>query len=196
MPLSAWVTGRVWRGPLACALLSLALLAVCARPAGAQAAPAAAFTQAQVRSASVAAVVLGILSYARWPGMSAELRLCVLAPTQYADALLGQPQVSVGRKVISQRYMVDSPELAHACDAIYTGVLKAEEKRALYRHLNGQAVLSISEDDPECAVGPMFCLDVSDAQVAFQVNLDSVARSGVRINPNVLKLGRSRAVQP
>lgn len=196
MPLSAWVTGRVWRGPLAGALLSLALLAVCAPPAGAQAVAAEALTQAQVRSASVAAVVLGILSYARWPGLPADLRLCVLAPTQYADALLRQPQVSAGRKIIPQRYRVDSPALAHACDAIYTGVLTAEEKRALYRHLNGHAVLSISEDDPECAVGPMFCLDVGDAQVAFQVNLDSVARSGVRINPNVLKLGRSRAGQP
>lgn len=196
MPLSAWVTDRDWRGTLAGTLLGLALLAVCARPAGAQAAPAAALTQAEARSASVAAVVLGILSYARWPGMSTDLRLCVLAPTQYADALLGQPHVSVGRKVIPQRYMVDSPDLAHACDAIYTGVLTSEEKRVLYGRLNGQSVLSISEDDPECTVGPMFCLDVSDAQVAFQVNLDSVARSGVRINPNVLKLGRSRAVQP
>jgi len=57
-------------------------------------------------------------------------------------------------------------------------------------------VLSISEADDPCTVGSLFCLRVSDQQVAFDVNLDSVARSGVRIHPSVLQLSRRRAVQP
>jgi hypothetical protein len=39
-------------------------------------------------------------------------------------------------------------------------------------------------------------LRVSDEQVSFEVNLDSVARSGVRIHPSVLQLSRRRAAAP
>lgn len=37
---------------------------------------------------------------------------------------------------------------------------------------------------------------VKSDQVAFEVNLDSVARRGVRIHPSVLQLSRHRAEQP
>ena len=50
--------------------------------------------------------------------------------------------------------------------------------------------------DSPCTVGSLFCLRVSDQQVAFEVNLDSVARSGVRIHPSVLQLSRRRGGQP
>jgi len=61
---------------------------------------------------------------------------------------------------------------------------------------SGRPVLSISEADDLCTVGSLFCLRVNDEQVTFEVNLDSVARSGVRIHPSVLQLSRRRAVQP
>ena len=38
----------------------------------------------------------------------------------------------------------------------------------------------------------MFCLDVRDAGVGFETNLDAVARSGVRVNPRVLQLARRK----
>ena len=34
---------------------------------------------------------------------------------------------------------------------------------------------------------------VGDEQVSFEVNLDSVARSGVRIHPSVLQLSRRKS---
>jgi hypothetical protein len=36
----------------------------------------------------------------------------------------------------------------------------------------------------------MFCLNVDDEPITFDINLDAVARSGVRVQPNVLKLAR------
>jgi len=57
-------------------------------------------------------------------------------------------------------------------------------------------VLSISEGGDQCTVGSLFCLRVGDEQVSFEVNLDSVARRGVRSHPRVLQLSRRRAPAP
>ncbi|MNV82607.1 hypothetical protein D3C71_1763520 [compost metagenome] len=92
--------------------------------------------------------------------------------------------------------LADDAQVAQACDAIYIGKLDQAQRDRLFQSLSGQPVLSISEADDSCTVGSLFCLRVSDQQVAFEVNLDSVARSGVRIHPSVLQLSRRRAAQP
>lgn len=61
--------------------------------------------------------------------------------------------------------------------------------------LAGHPVLTIAEHDPSCTAGGMFCLNVDGDRVSFDINLDAVARSGVRVHPNVLNLAR-RPVTP
>ncbi|MCO2146029.1 YfiR family protein, partial [Pseudomonas aeruginosa] len=39
----------------------------------------------------------------------------------------------------------------------------------------------------------MFCLNVGGPRITFEANLDSIARSGVRVHPSVLKLARRQA---
>lgn len=151
---------------------------------------------ADQRAKAVTQVVLGILSYARWPVEPAELRLCVVGPTEYTDDLLKGATQSTGRPVQVQRLLASNPAIVSDCNALYLGKLTDEERSNLFQRLNGQPVLSISERDDRCTVGTLFCLRVGDEQVAFEVNLDSVARSGVRIHPSVLQLSRRRAAQP
>ena len=76
------------------------------------------------------------------------------------------------------------------------GKLTDDERRQLFASLTGRPVLSISESDDLCTVGSLFCLRVTDDQVSFEVNLDSVARSGVRIHPSVLQLSRRKPAAP
>lgn len=151
---------------------------------------------ADQRAKAVTQVVLGILSYARWPTEPAQLRLCVIGPTEYTDDLLKGATQSSGRPVQVLRLLANSPTIGNDCNAVYLGKLSAEERSSLFSTLSGQAVLSISEDGNQCTVGSLFCLHVSDQQVSFEVNLDSVSRSGVRIHPSVLQLSRRRAAQP
>lgn len=140
-------------------------------------------------------VVLGILSYVRWPQEPEELNLCVVGPTEYADSLLrGMVQAS-GRRVSVQRRAVSDTQLGSACHGVYFGALNDAERQQASRTLSGHPVLTISERDPSCSVGSMFCLDIRHPHVAFAVNLDSVARSGIRVHPSVLKLAR-RQVRP
>jgi hypothetical protein len=151
---------------------------------------------ADQRAQAVTQVVLGILSYARWPVEPAQLRLCIIGPTQYTDDLVKGTTQATGRPVVVQRLLADHPDIVNACDAVYIGKLTADERGRLFTSLIGHPVLSISEGGDQCTVGSLFCLRVADDQVSFEVNLDSVARSGVRIHPSVLQLSRRRAPAP
>ena len=153
-------------------------------------------SMADQRAKSVTQVVLGILSYARWPVEPAQLRLCVVGPTEYTDDLVKGTTQATGRPVTVQRYLADNPSIVDACDAVYIGKLTSDERSRLFASLTERPVLSISESDDQCTVGSLFCLRVSDDQVSFEVNLDSVARSGVRIHPSVLQLSRRKPAAP
>ncbi|MDF9776639.1 YfiR family protein [Pseudomonas baetica] len=147
---------------------------------------------ADQRAKAVTQVVLGILSYARWPVEPLLLRLCLVGPTEYTDDLVKGTTQATGRPVTVQRLLADNPSIVSDCDAVYIGKLTSEQRSRLFTALIGHPVLSISESDEQCTVGSLFCLRVSDEQVSFEVNLDSVARSGVRIHPSVLQLSRRK----
>lgn len=151
---------------------------------------------AEQRAKSVTQVVLGILSYARWPVEPAQLRLCIVGPTEYTDDLVKGTTQSTGRPVTVRRLLADNPVIVSECDAVYIGKLTADERSRLFASLIGHPVLSISEGGDQCTVGSLFCLRVGDEQVSFEVNLDSVARSGVRIHPSVLQLSRRKPAAP
>lgn len=151
---------------------------------------------ADQRAKSVTQVVLGILSYARWPVEPTQLRLCIVGPTEYTDDLVKGTTQATGRPVTVRRLLADNPSIVGECDAVYLGKLTGEERSRLFTSLTGHPVLSISESDDQCTVGSLFCLRVGDEQVSFEVNLDSVARSGVRIHPNVLQLSRRKPAAP
>lgn len=153
-------------------------------------------SMADQRAGSVTQVVLGILSYARWPVEPAQLRLCVVGPTEYTDDLVKGTTQATGRPVNVRRLLADNPSIVGECDAVYIGKLTDDERRQLFASLTGRPVLSISESDDQCTVGSLFCLRVTDDQVSFEVNLDSVARSGVRIHPSVLQLSRRKPAAP
>ncbi|HEF4758906.1 TPA: YfiR family protein [Pseudomonas putida] len=188
MKVAVWMTGRVvgCKQALLASLLGLLSSVVCAQPQPPS-------SMADQRAESVTQVVLGILSYARWPVEPAQLRLCVVGPTQYTDDLVKGTTQATGRPVTVRRLLADNASIADECDAVYIGQLSGEERHRLFASLTGRPVLSISESDDQCTVGSLFCLRVGDDQVSFEVNLDSVARSGVRIHPSVLQLSRRKS---
>ncbi|UVK89145.1 YfiR family protein [Pseudomonas sp. B21-051] len=191
MKVAVWATERVVRCKHA---LLVGLLCLLAGVAMAQ--PQIPAGMAEQRAQSVTQVVLGILSYARWPVEPAQLRLCIVGPTEYTDDLVKGTTQATGRPVTVRRLLADNPAIVSECDAVYIGKLTADERSRLFTSLIGHPVLSISEGGDQCTVGSLFCLRVGDEQVSFEVNLDSVARSGVRIHPSVLQLSRRKPAAP
>lgn len=191
MKVTVWTTGRI----VGCKHMLLAGF-FCLLTGVVFAQSEAPVSMADQRAKSVTQVVLGILSYARWPVEPAQLRLCVVGPTEYTDDLVKGTTQATGRPVIVRRFLARNPSTLSECDAVYIGKLTGDERSQLFTSLTGRPVLSISESDDQCSVGSLFCLRVTDDQVSFEVNLDSVARSGVRIHPSVLQLSRRKPAAP
>ncbi|MCI3206074.1 DUF4154 domain-containing protein [Pandoraea capi] len=172
-----------------CMLMPGDAMAQTSASSGAGAAPSPAGT----REANVRQVVLGIVSFTRWPTPPAKVRLCVVGNTDYARDLLAPPaeQPSSNTPPVDvQRVSAAEPAIGSLCDALYLGAVSDTERRAVLAALAGHPVLTISERNDSCTLGTMFCLNVDADRVTFDINLDTVARSGVRVHPNVLKLAR------
>ena len=143
------------------------------------------------RAEAVTRVVLGIISYTQWPSSLAQLQLCVLADPVYAGDLLNHAPTSGGMKIAVRRMDIDDPHLGRDCNAVYLGAVTQAQRVEIFGRLSGHPVLSISDANATCAAGSMFCLYVEDTdRVRFKTNLDSVARSGVRVDPHVLLLSQ------
>lgn len=199
-----------WRARLMLFLFVLSALALNDATAQTSAGPAAvtgagsASTPAApaTRDGNVRQVVLGIISFTRWPTPPAKVRLCVVGNTDYARDLLVPPsspqsasrsiaQSSGGAPPVeAQRMSAADPAMGSSCDAVYLGAVSDTERRQILANLAGHPVLTISERNDSCTLGTMFCLNVDADRVTFDINLDTVARSGVRVHPNVLKLAR------
>ncbi|MGK5010488.1 YfiR family protein [Janthinobacterium sp. MDB2-8] len=179
------------------ALLAVALLA--SLFACGALAPCAAWAQTGAaadarRPAEVAQVLFGIISYVRWPVARPEVRVCMLGAPRFGAAIVDTPASSLG-----QRIRVKIPAAAAAageCDVIYLGSLPDGEREHLLAQIIGKPILSVAEPGTSCTVGTMFCLRLSEAQIGFDVNLDAIARSGLRVHPNALQIARRKAPSP
>jgi hypothetical protein len=80
--------------------------------------------------------------------------------------------------------------VGHGCDAVYVGTVSAAERSRLIAQVNGQAIVTIVENDPNCLSGMMFCLQMRGGALTFELNFDAVSRSRVRVDPRVLALAR------
>ncbi|MDO8050552.1 MULTISPECIES: YfiR family protein [unclassified Janthinobacterium] len=179
------------------ALFAVVLLA--SLLAGTALAPCAAWAQAGAaadarRPAEVAQVLFGIVSYVRWPVARQEVRVCMVGAPRYGAAIVDTPASSLG-----QRIRVKIPAAASAaseCDVVYLGSLPEGEREHLLAQLIGKPILSVAEPGTSCTVGTMFCLRLNEAQIGFDVNLDAIARSGLRVHPNALQIARRKGPPP
>ena len=135
-------------------------------------------------------VVAGIVGYTRWPDDAAAVRLCTLGDGRGVDELLHAAELGTAQRSISVRTAGGVHEAGRSCDAIYVGALAAPARGELMRELIGRPVLLLGEGAAFCSDGGMFCLDAQAPAVRFQANLDAIARSGLRVNPMVLRIAR------
>ncbi|WP_245587209.1 YfiR family protein [Comamonas composti] len=170
------------------AFLWMALALACLKPAAAGAEAAS-----DERAVAVTRTVLGIVGYTRWPAGPASVRICVLGEPEHAEDLLQNGNQMVGSQQVQvHRVALDDEKALNGCEGIYAGPLEEGVWHGLMRQFAGRSVLTISERGELCRIGAMFCLRHRGDGAGFEVNLDSVARSGLRVNPKVLQLARHK----
>lgn len=135
--------------------------------------------------------VLGILGHTRWPGVTRPLVMCVNSQSPQVAALKPLPEQAAGGRFAPVRVLALDAMHPGDCDAVYLGGGPAAE--AHVAQWVGLPVLTIGEGPGFCSRGGMFCLVPRPAGLRIEVNLDTVARSGLRVHPQVLKIGQPKA---
>ncbi|WP_235218995.1 YfiR family protein [Sphingobium sp. C100] len=138
---------------------------------------------------STARMVGAVLEYTRWPEPRSVIRLCLAGTPRHAGRL-EDVQLASGAALQLSSLTVAGELPMGRCDALYIGRLDAALTRRLIMAAHGQPVVTIAEDDPNCRNGAMFCLLFAPRTLSFQLSIDAVSRSAVRIDPRVLRLSK------
>ena len=188
---SAFGGGRWRRGWVTAALgLMAALWGIAAGATEPAARPAA------DASVAIARMILGIVGYARWPAGVDSHRVC-LASDRLETRAIGDRLLALGVRAISVQWLgSDSGQWAANCDVAYLENLPDGRRKSVLGQTLGRPVLTISGGDPLCAGGSLFCLELAGDEIVLKANLDSIARSGIRVNPKVLQLAQRTGGRP
>lgn len=185
LPVKGW--GSVPFAIAAATLLMLAGAAMAGGTAELSRTPAA----ADNGHATVSTVVAGIVSYTRWPAETAAIRLCTLGNGRGVDELLSVADLGSAQRRVPVHVAGSVANAGKECDVIYVGVLASNVMRDVLQGTLGRPMLTIGEGPEFCSDGGMFCLLPDATEARFTVNLDAVARSGLRVNPWVLRIARN-----
>ncbi len=141
-------------------------------------------------------MVGGIITYARWPGTPQNSRtICLVGTPQLTERVA--PSVPGNDPAIAVRRMTAAAVTGGGdCDILFLGRMPVADRQRLIGWVRGRAVLTISDDDPACLYGAMFCLANKPAGLSFSVNLDAIGRGPLRVDPRVLKIGQADGGAP
>jgi len=154
-----------------------------------------------VRAPGQAATLMGIVRYTRWPGGHRGPVLCVVGPGPVAVDLAADLGMAVaassttpGAPSGSVRSSVKAAATLHSlpadCDAVVLAEGSDAEVRDLVALVATRPVLTIGMGSVFCRAGGQFCLHPGTAGTRFSVNTEALSRSGLVVNPMVLRMGR------
>lgn len=130
------------------------------------------------------ATTLSILGYVQWS--NAHPQLCVVNHTE---------STSTFKKLIDlhhypYRVVNVSTQPPSFCDAIFFSDLSPQQEQKILSHAS-MPLLSISANNRDCEVGSAFCLYQRNQRTSFKVNMQSLTRSKIHIDPRVLLLSKA-----
>ncbi len=138
------------------------------------------------QAAATARLVRSFIDFTRWPSQPRPMSLCVVGAAGSASQLDGLT-TSDGRRVV--RRTVSAAALPGAgCHVAYFGRLEPAALKAAVLSVRGKGVLTIAESDLTCRSQAMFCLKPNGQTLGFAVNIDAISRSGLKVDPRVLRM--------
>lgn len=152
----------------------------------------AAAAQTVTASALKAAFLYNFVRFTEWPADAARtgpLTICVLGDPAVARELDHTVKAHAidGRQVAVSRVTVDG---LRACHVLYLTGLDRKRSKEIIDELNGEPVLTVSDDDRFAETGGIVRLFVVDSKIRFDINLDASLRAQLRISSRVLSLGK------
>lgn len=136
-------------------------------------------------------LIFSVIEYTRWPAADKPALLCVTAGgARGADLLRAMPSRPAALR-LDTREIEANRNPPTACDVVVFEAWDLSIQRQVLRAQADRPVMSVGFGTEFCSDGGILCLALPHAADRhFEVNLDAVARSGLRISPRVLQLAR------
>lgn len=133
-------------------------------------------------------MTLSILSYVKWDNPAPKL--CVVDNIASSELF---------KKTFSQQHTrfqvsaIQAQDLSfQKCDAVFFSQTTPLVEQKLIANSSNRSLLSFSKSNIECEIGSIFCLyTAKSGNTQFNVNLDSLAKAKIHIDPRVLLLAQS-----
>ena len=137
---------------------------------------------------NISETTLSILSYVRWT--SDTPIICVIDNDEISKELTALAHKNNYKFNINNISPVQLKRLH--CDAVFFSNTTATTEQQLINSAINKNLLSFSSSNLECEIGSVFCLYTSKGgRTLFKLNLDSLSRSKIHVDPRVLLLARN-----
>lgn len=142
-----------------------------------------------------AAMLYNLTRFVEWPpsaypGPQAPIQLCILGRDPFGSTLASivLKQTVNGRPVLIRHSQNDAE--IRACHLLYISSSERKTTIQIFATLKGSNVLTVGEMTQFAAHGGMIQFSLEEQQVRFDINLDAVARAGLKISSRLLVLAR------
>lgn len=157
------------------------------------------YSQAQAVPHNANHLISGIMSYTTWESSQDQINFCKIdGSPKFISANIFNPTSPLIQPSNVKILNLESNELTsdppsinnYHCDVLYFVNTDDHLQQKIISQTTSRH-LSISENNPECTIGSSFCLYYRNQRFSFQVNLNSLKRSKIRVNSKVLMLSQS-----
>ena len=134
-------------------------------------------------------MTLSVLSYVKWTNENPTL--CVVEnPT--TSSLFNQT-FSQQKSKFKVAPITATDISSKTCDAVFFSQSNPSFEQKTINNAANRSILSFSNNNPDCEIGSVFCLYSSKSgNTRFKVNLDSLAKTKIHIDPRVLLLAQNQ----
>ena len=140
-----------------------------------------------------AAFLYNFSRFADWPGVqtaseqSEILHICVLGVDPFKDAFAAiVGRAAAGRTLVVKRHRSLS-ELTD-CEILFVSDSEVDRVDQIMRHFRSRPVLTVSDISEFARRGGIINFVVRNKKIRFQINLDAVERSGIKLSSKLLRL--------
>jgi len=139
-------------------------------------------------------MVAGIISYTQWPQLSEPVHVCVI-DSPYYFGVLSTLQSQPTQRIRVSAKTAQTEDLTQQCHVLFFEQTPPVQQQAIINQRGVHQILTLTLNNPSCAVGSSFCIQIAQGQPSFSLNLDSLKQSGVKISSRVLILAKPSPVQ-
>lgn len=140
-----------------------------------------------------AVFIYNFAKFVDWPNsVGANVRLCLLGTSPFGkafDPIRGQPVKGRKFDVIP----IDTATAVPGCHMVYVPPSQERNLDKVLARTRGNGILVVSDSEGYAQRGSMINFYLEDEKVRFEINLQSIESSGLRVSSQLLALGKAPA---